>query len=123
MENEMLHGYARWLVPRDVLALLEIEKSLSNPWPEEAFSDFLATRNAIGTVVEVNGRVVGYMLQLLRTRYVEVIRFVVHPTNRGQGVGRRMIIRLVNNLFNNARTSIVIKVSEWDTVIHHWLKG
>lgn len=119
----MLHGYARWLVPRDVLALLEIEKSLSRPWPEEAFTEYLARRNAIGTVVEVKGRVVGYMLQVLRKRYVEVIRFMVHPDFRGQGLGHRMIIRLVNNLFNHARTRIAINVSEWDTFTHQWLKG
>jgi ribosomal-protein-alanine N-acetyltransferase len=109
----------RWMVRKDLSAVLEIEeRSFDYPWDESVFIDHLRRRNCIGMVVvnrdQVTGheQVVGYMLYELQPKTLEIINFAVHPDERHQDHGRRMIEKLKNKLCPTKRIRLSIAVRE-----------
>ncbi len=119
----MPQTHIRWLVHPDIDKVLEIEASLPHPWTVSDFCCFLHHRNTIGMVLELEDQIVGYMAYELCQRHLELIRLVVHPGHRRQGLGRQMLVRLANKLSSHRRTSIALNVSEREMAIHLWLKA
>lgn len=119
----MLEAHIRWLVQPDIDKLLEIEDSVPHPWIAEDLCNFLHQRNSIGMVIEREDQIVGYMAYDLCSRHLELLRLVVHPAFRRQGLGRHLLAKLANKLSSHRRTSIILNVSEWDTPTHLWLKA
>ncbi len=103
----------RWMVRRDVPAVLEIELgSFEFPWLEEDFERCLAQRNCIGMVAEYQGQVVGFMVYELGKTRIRVINFAVAPAWRRKGVGTQMVAKLVSKLSPDRRTRITLEVRE-----------
>lgn len=103
----------RWLIRRDMPKVLEIEKqSFEFPWSEENFYWCLRQRNCIGMVAEVDDEVVGYMVYELHKSRLHVMNFAVAPAFRKQGIGRKMILRLIDKLSLQRRKEIIVEVRE-----------
>lgn len=103
----------RWMIRRDRPQVLGIEyRSFECPWLEEEFDICLRQRNCVGMVDAIGDRVVGFIIyELHRTRY-HVLKFVVDPEYRRQGVGRQMAEKLASKLSEDRRTRILIEVRE-----------
>ncbi len=103
----------RWLIRRDMPAVLEIEQaSFQHPWSNDDFIRCLRLRNCIGMVAERDGQIIGYMIYELHKSRLHVMHFAVAPAARTQGVGSRMIERLVDKLSQQRRKEIVIELRE-----------
>ena len=103
----------RWLIRRDMPAVLEIEAgSFEFAWTEEDFICCLRQRNCIGMVAEVAGEVVGYMIYELQKSRLRILNFAVAPGARRTGVGRGMVRRLIDKLSQQRRTEIILEVRE-----------
>ncbi|HEX4132718.1 MAG TPA: ribosomal protein S18-alanine N-acetyltransferase [Pirellulales bacterium] len=103
----------RWMVRRDMTEAMEIEEaSFEFPWSEEEFVRCLRQRNCIGMVAELDGRVVGFMIYELHKTRLHVLNFCVAPELRRQGIGRRMVQKLVGKLSSQRRTRIMLEVRE-----------
>jgi ribosomal-protein-alanine N-acetyltransferase len=103
----------RWLIRRDMEEVLSIErKSFQFAWTEEEFLCCLRQRNCIGTVAELDHRIVGFMIYELHKSMLRILNFAVGPEFRRCGIGRQMVQRLVDKLSQQRRREIVLEVRE-----------
>lgn len=103
----------RWLIRRDMDEVLSIEQgSFQFPWTEEEFLCCLRQRNCIGTVAELDHRIVGFMIYELHKSMLRILNFAVAPDARRSGIGRQMVQRLIDKLSQQRRREIVLEVRE-----------
>jgi ribosomal-protein-alanine N-acetyltransferase len=103
----------RWLIRRDMPKVLEIERqSFEFPWSEENFYWCLRQRNCIGMVAEIQDEVVGYMVYELHKSRLHIMNFAVSEESRRQGIGQKMMLRLIDKLSLQRRKEIVVEVRE-----------
>ncbi len=103
----------RWMVRRDLPAVLEIERqSFEYAWTEEDFLRCLEQRNCVGTVVRVDDQIVGYMIYQMHKNRIHLLNFAVAPQWRRKGVGTQMIQRLKKRLVQQGRQRITLEVRE-----------
>jgi ribosomal-protein-alanine N-acetyltransferase len=76
-----------------------------------------------GMVLELEDRIVAYLLYEVYDRHLEVIRFAVHPEYRRQGLGRKMLSTLADKLAAHRRAAIAMDIWDWDTPTQLWLKA
>jgi [ribosomal protein S18]-alanine N-acetyltransferase len=111
----MLPVHIRWMIRRDFAEVMAIENaSFAFPMAEEEMLHLLRQRNCIGMVAEAGYRVVGHMVYSLYKTHIEVLDFAVDPAYRRQGVGHRMVGKLVGKLSSHRRTHIDVLVRESD---------
>ncbi len=108
-----LQLHIRWMIRRDMPEVLEIEtESFEFPWSDEDFIRCLRQRNCIGMVAEADGRVLGFMIYELHNTRIHLLNFAVSSACRRQGVGGRMVEKLVGKLSHQRRTRIALEVRE-----------
>ena len=111
--QEDLKLHIRWMIRRDMPEVLEIEnESFEFPWTDEDFIRCLRQRNCIGMVAEAEGRVLGFMIYELHNTRIHLLNFAVASDGRRQGVGSRMVDKLVSKLSHQRRTRIALEVRE-----------
>jgi ribosomal-protein-alanine N-acetyltransferase len=112
-QKQRLSDHIRWMIRRDMEDVLEIETSCFEfAWTEEDFVRCLRQRNCIGMVSEFNDRVVGFMVYELHKNRLHVLNFAVHPDFQRQGVGNRMVEKLISKLSYQRRNRIILEVRE-----------
>jgi len=103
----------RWLIRRDMDDVLAIERSsFQFPWTEEEFLCCLRQRNCIGTVAELDHRIVVFIIYELHKSMLRILNFAVAPDVRRNGIGRQMVQRLIDKLSQQRRSEIVLEVRE-----------
>ena len=105
--------HIRWMIRRDMPTVLDIEAdSFEFPWLEDDFIRCLRQRNCIGMVVELDDRVVGFMVYELSKTRLHMLNFAVAPEFRRFGVGSQMIRKLIGKLSAQRRSRIMLEVRE-----------
>ncbi len=103
----------RWLIRRDMPEVLAIEQeSFDYSWTEEEFLCILRQRNCIGMVAELDHEIVGFMIYELHKSNLHVLNFAVSSQHRHQGIGSRMVQRLIDKLSSQRRKEILLEVRE-----------
>jgi ribosomal-protein-alanine N-acetyltransferase len=103
----------RWLIRRDMDEVLQIERgSFQFAWTEEEFLCCLRQRNCIGTVAELDHKIVGFMIYELHKSMLRILNFAVAPEFRRSGIGQQMVQRLIDKLSQQRRREIVLEVRE-----------
>jgi [ribosomal protein S18]-alanine N-acetyltransferase len=103
----------RWLIRRDMEEVLTIERgSFQFAWTEEEFLCCLRQRNCIGTVAELDHKIVGFMIYELHKSMLRILNFAVSPNFRRAGIGHQMVQRLIDKLSQQRRREIVLEVRE-----------
>lgn len=103
----------RWMIRRDMLAVLEIERlSFDHPWSADVFMRTLRCQNCIGMVAECDELVVGYAIYRLQRHSLEILNFAVHPDFRRQQVGTAILDKLKRKLSPQRRKRITLQVRE-----------
>lgn len=112
-EKEQSCVHIRWMIRRDMSAVLEIEaQSFEFPWSEDEFIRALRQRNCIGMVAELNEVVVGFMIYELHKNRLHILNFAVHSDYRRNRVGKAMVEKLVSKLCYQRRSRILLEVRE-----------
>lgn len=103
----------RWLIRRDMPEVLAIEQeSFEYAWSEEEFLCILRQRNCIGMVAEIDQEIVGFMIYELHKSNLHVLNFAVGKQYRRNGIGTRMVHRLIDKLSLQRRREILLEVRE-----------
>ncbi len=111
--KQELRVHIRWMIRRDMLEILEIEKhAFEFPWCEEDFIRCLRQRNCIGMVAERDEQIVGFMIYELHKTRLHILNFAVHPDYRRRSVGKQMVDKLIGKLSHQRRTRILLEVRE-----------
>lgn len=134
-----LRTHIRWTIHRDMNEIMNIENSCClSPWTEEQFLSCMRQRNIIFMTVEsyvlANGgrerhgpesesSIVGYFGYELGKKSLEVIRLMVHPGYRRQGVASAMLSKLKSKLTPCRRTGLQIDVPEEELASQLLLKS
>ena len=104
----------RWLIRRDMPEVLAIEQASfsCSQWTEEDFLSELRQRNVIGLVAERAGEIVGFMIYELHKSRLQLLSLAVRPDCRRQLVGTQMVLRLIDKLSQQRRTTIALLICE-----------
>lgn len=103
----------RWLIRRDVAAVLDIETaSFAAPWNEDELLLRLRKKSVIGRVAVIDNCTVGYVLYELRRGVLDILRLAVAPEFRRRGVGSRIIEAVKDRAPIVNRSSVTFAVRE-----------
>jgi ribosomal protein S18 acetylase RimI-like enzyme len=83
----------RWMLKRDLPIVCGIEQAtFDNPASEyQLIEELRSNRTALGTVVEVDGRVLGYAILYLHGPRISIGRIAVHHNYRDCGLGTALV--------------------------------
>lgn len=116
--------HIRWMIRRDMQEVLAMEaESFEFPWSEEEFIRCLRQRNCIGMVAELNDQIVGYMIYELHKNRLHVLNFAVDAAGRRQGVGAKMIAKLIGKLSPQRRSRILLEVRETNLAVQLFFRS
>lgn len=105
--------HVRWLIRRDMPEVLRIEQdSFADPWEEDDFVRVLKNRNCIGKIIEVQDRVIGYMIYEMHKTRLHVLNFAIAPDMQRKKAGTELANRLIAALSEERRTRVVLEVRE-----------
>lgn len=105
--------FIRWMVRRDYPDVYRIESnSFEFPWSDDDFLEHLRQRNCIGMVAEHDCKIVGFMIYELHKSRLQILNFAVAPEVRRHGVGKQMVLRLVDKLSQQRRNEIMLECRE-----------
>lgn len=121
---EQIKGHIRWMIRRDMPEVLEIENhSFEMPWNEEDFLKYLRQRSCIGMVIEVENKIIGYMIYELHKTKLHILNFAVHNRWRERGIGTQLINKLKSKLSAHRRTTIDFHIRETNLDMQLFLKA
>jgi ribosomal protein S18 acetylase RimI-like enzyme len=92
-------------------------------WTIDHFDHFSHKKDSRPPVVAVgeDGIIKGYLLYRLREAVVEIVKLVVDPFYRREGVGSILVEKMAGKL-SKRYPRIVMRVSDRETHYHHFLK-
>lgn len=92
--------HIRWMKEVDISNAVAIEcANFDYPWSKEDFQHyFFRAKNCISMVIEMDKRVVGYMIYKRDKNSLQIINFAVHLAYRNRGIGTAQIEKLKGKL-------------------------
>jgi len=100
----------RGFEPEDVPAALALEAANQfQPWTEEIFNDELSAENRTYLVAE-DGALCGFGGVMLVGDEAHITNLLVAPEHRGQGIGRRLMIRLIEAAIDEGARHLTLEV-------------
>lgn len=109
-----LHSLSfRWVIKRDLPAILRIERdTFADPWDEEDFLTILRVRSVIGTTIEIEDEIVGFIIYNLHKYKFQLENFGIALEYRRLGIGRQALRRMTDKLSQTRRTEITTDIPE-----------
>lgn len=118
-----LQVQCRWLIRTDMEDVVRIEQQrVRGRLSESQIVNHLRQRNAIGTVIDIEDQVVGYMLYSIHSQSYRLHRIAVDAEFQRKGYGSALMRRMLDKLHPTRRSSIRFDVSEWETGMHLFLQ-
>lgn len=116
----------RWLLNKDTTDVEHIECSAfgNGAWNKRKIRQILNKRNTVGLVCKYQEDIRGYIIYTLHRDHIEIVRIVVDPLYRREGVGTAMINRVIEKIGNNIKMEFIdIKVPEDNLDLQLFLKS
>jgi ribosomal protein S18 acetylase RimI-like enzyme len=125
-----------WIRHRHISGILSLEayRQRGERWTQEKISSIATGKdtNITGMVAtipfpadtsdEIDSLVVGYFIYEIHKNRFSLLRFVVHPAYKNEGVAEQMIAKMCAKCKPGKRSKVVFEVSEQDTAQQKWLK-
>jgi [ribosomal protein S18]-alanine N-acetyltransferase len=113
----------RWMIRRDMDAVLAIEESAFDyPWGEEEFVACLRQTNTIAAVCEIGNEIAGYVVYEIQETKITIINLAVASKFRRNGFGTLILNWIIRKL-SYRRSVIEIQVGEKYTEAHLLLRN
>ena len=115
--------HIRWTMRRDMAEIVALEAaSYETPWTEQDFLRCLRQRNCIGFVAVRADEVVGYVVYEMHAASLEVLNLAVAPDCRRQGVGAKLVDKVVSKIYSGRRTRVEVAVREGNLAAQLFLR-
>ena len=102
---------ARKMTEDDIKYVADIEKSsFSMPWTFNGFMDALKNPDAMLTVVEEDGEIVGYTCMYCSFEEGEITNVAVKESKRGQGIGKYLMSETMKFSLERGIQRIILEV-------------
>ncbi len=104
----MANHHVRWGIRRDIPRILATEAGLPDAWAEDDYLIALRRRHTICMVAEDwrSDTILGVMIYRLFDTHLKLLRLVVNPACRRQGVGQSLVAKLVYKVCSHRRESV-----------------
>ena len=101
----------------DLVSVYAIEKAAykEDPWSMAQFKEELAGKNRWYLIAEYEGQVIGYVGALTNGHAVDVLTLTVSPDHRRKGIGREMLLRLIDWSRNKKVSAIMLEMRVGNT--------
>lgn len=97
----------------DAPGIAVVEKSsFSMPWSEKAILESMQLKNYIFLKAEADNRVIGYIGFFFSVDSGDVTNIAVLPEYRRQGVGKQLLVKLIDECRNQKISSLLLEVRE-----------
>jgi len=107
----------------DLPRIVEIERaSFDDPYPPEYLEMLMHFNQGIFMVAERDGVPIGYVAASMRGKTGHVLSIAVYPEERGRGVGRGLMGRMVEELKAREASSIVLESKKGNPAIDFYLR-
>ena len=104
---------------KDVPDLLAIERaSFETPWTLGEIAEELDKPLARVWVAEVDGRLAAFGIQWFVVGEAQLANIAVHPNFRGRGLGKQMMIRLLEDARAEGMEKMTLEVRTGNTAAH-----
>ena len=112
----------RWMHPEDIPEILRIEvASFKHPWTEKDILCTMSHDSVVGMVVEIDDKIVGYMVYDKNEDFIDLMNIAVDPEYRHFEIGTMLVNKLISKV-HNKRRELVAKVWERNVVAQMFLK-
>lgn len=100
----------RLIIEQDLPELIRIESACQIvPWSDDVFKKCLEA-GSTGWVMELDGKVIGFILILYQVDEVHILNFCVHPDHQHQGWGKQLLIHMLQNIRNQGGKFVYLEV-------------
>jgi ribosomal-protein-alanine N-acetyltransferase len=100
------------LAPEDAATLASLHaESADMPWSADSFSSLLLHRNRFGWLARVHDRAAGYILVQAIAGDAEILSLAVRPAMQGQGLGRRLVERALQDVRRRGAGRLLLEVA------------
>lgn len=100
----------RSITEQDLPELTRVESACQIvPWSDEVFKKCLEA-GSTGWVMELEGRIIGFILILYQVDEVHILNFCVHPDYQHQGWGKRLLTHMLQNITNQSAKLVYLEV-------------
>lgn len=108
----------------DLPVIMEVEQaSFPTPWPRQAFyNELIHNRFARYSVIQVNGRVVGYCGLWLLLDEAHITNIAIHPDYRGRGLGEALLSHMMRRAKEWGADKMTLEVRVSNTVAQRLYK-
>ncbi len=101
----------RFAKEQDLSAIVEIENaSMSCPWSLKSFQEAVTSNHAFIMVAESEGQIAGYSVFYLTPPEAELPDIVVDEKYRGQGLGRLLMEKSIQELESRGVDTVFLEV-------------
>ena len=114
--------FIRRVRKKDLPEVYSIEElSFKRPYPHSLIDSFSSLNPETFLIAERNGRIVGYVIGSIRSRNSgHILSIAVHPSERQNGVGRTLVIRMLEILREKGVATVRLEVRRSNTATHRF---
>lgn len=113
VNNTPLTIAIRWALPKDLPAILAIEKeSFVDALNEVEFRNYMKRTNVVLVIAEFNRKVVGYCIYELNKTSIRIIGVASAPNFRRKGIAKQLIEQLIEKMGAAGRSRISVELRE-----------
>ena len=110
----------RWVMRKDLTKIVEISQQHCLK-SEDDFKQMFSGRDVIGKVMEIDDKIIGYIIYKVRPRDFEILDLAIVEEYKRNGLATEFISHLANRL-KSPRGNILCRVRDTNLPMHMMLK-
>jgi ribosomal-protein-alanine N-acetyltransferase len=113
----------RFMEEDDLDQILEVSSlSLKESWSKSSFFNELSNSLAKYMIAEINNKIVGFAGVWIIVDEGHITNIAVHPDFRGQGIGEKLVLSLLNQANNWAINAFTLEVRDSNIIAQNLYK-
>ena len=113
----------RLMEEEDLDQILEVSSlSLKESWSKSSFINELSNSLARYMIAEINNKIVGFAGVWIIVDEGHITNIAVHPDFRGQGIGEKLVLSLLNQATNWAINAFTLEVRDSNIIAQNLYK-